>query len=306
MSSEIRLAFSHPSARSEATAPHGPLDRISLRDHIVEVEIGAFQAERGTTQRICFNIVVEVAPVTAPLLDDVDRILSYDRVTEAIAHELSEERLNLLETLAERIAERVLLEPQAVRAFVRIEKLDRGPGALGVEIVRSKAQAHPETVEDDKPHPRLAYLSNAAIASPHLSGWIDQLDARVRPLILCVGAHDLPVAQTGHAMTQRRIDLLAIEQNAWMLAARDARCVVVSTRTELDWAMKNGQICVWAPSKIVLDAVDGPSTHPRDAVALAAWFAATFEAGEMMVIGADLPDDASVPLRAVAVDQAEL
>ena len=306
MSTEIRLAFSHPSERSEATAPRGPLDRISLRDHIVEVEIGAFQAERGTTQRICFNVVVEVEPVTAPLLDDVDRILSYDRVTEAIAHELSEERLNLLETLAERIAERILLEPQAVRAFVRIEKLDRGPGALGVEIVRSRAQAHPEQVEDDKPHPRLVYLSNAAIASPHLSHWIDQLDRLTRPLILCVGAPDLPAPQTGHAMTQRRIDLLAIEQNAWMLAARDDRCVVVSTRTELDWAMKNGQICVWAPSKIVLDAVDGPSAHPRDAVALAAWFAGSFEAGEMIVIGADLPDVASVPLRAIGVEQAEL
>ena len=236
----------------------------------------------------------------------MDRILSYDRVTEAIGHELSEERLNLLETLAERIAERILLEPQAMRAFVRIEKLDRGPGALGVEIVRSRAQAHPEQFAEDRPHPRLVYLSNAAIASDHVAGWIDQLEERARPLILCVGAPDLPAPQTGHTMTQRRIDLLAIEQNAWMLAARDPRCVVVSTRTELDWAMKNGQISVWAPSKIVLDAVDGPSAHPRDAVALAAWFAATFEAGEMIVIGADLPAEASVPLRAVPAAQAAL
>ncbi|MFD3191330.1 dihydroneopterin aldolase [Sedimentitalea sp. HM32M-2] len=306
MSSEVRLAFAHPSERAEATASLGPLDRISLRDHIVEVEIGAFQAERGTTQRICFNIVVEVQPLTGPIDDDVDRILSYDRVTEAIAHELSAERLNLLETLAERIAERILLEPQAMRVFVRIEKLDRGPGALGVEIVRGRDQVDLAGGEDDRPHPRLMYLSTAAIASDNLSGWIDQMAARDRPLVLCVGAHDHPRPVTGHKMTQRRIDLLAIEQNAWVLAARDPRCVVVSTRTELDWAMKNGQISVWAPSKIVLDAVDGPSAAPSDAVALAAWFAATFEAGEMMVIGADLPRDPGVPLRAVPVAQAVL
>lgn len=306
MNSEIRLAFAHPSERSEATSSVGPLDRISLRDHIVEVEIGAFQAERGTTQRICFNVVVEVEPIEAPLEDDVDRILSYDRVTEAIAHELSEERLNLLETLAARIAERILWEPQAVRVFVRIEKLDRGPGALGVEIVRSRAQVHPELAEEDRPHPRLVYLSNAAIASRHLPGWIDQLQGQERPVILCVGAPNLPAPQTGHVMTQRRIDLLAIEQNAWQLAARDPRCVVVETRTELDWAMKNGQISVWAPSKIVLDSVDGPSAHPRDAVALAVWFAATFAADEMMVIGADLPAAATVALRAVTVEQATL
>ena len=81
--------------------------------------------------------MVEVKPLDHKIEDDVDRILSYDRVTEAITIELNVERLNLLETLAERIADRILIEPQAIRVFVRIEKLDRGPGALGVEIVRS-------------------------------------------------------------------------------------------------------------------------------------------------------------------------
>jgi len=305
MSSEIRLAFAHPSERAEATATKDPLDRISVRDHIVDVEIGAFQAERGVTQRVCFNIVVEVRPLTGPVDDDVDRILSYDLVTEAIAQALAEERLNLLETLAERVAERILLAPQAVRVFVRIEKLDRGPGALGVEIVRETSSSAPEAELSDAPiHPELVYLSNAAIAGPHLSGWIDQLQARGRPLIICVGASDTAAPQTQHRMAQRRIDLLAIEQNAWVLAAKDPRCVVVSTRTELDWAMKNGQTSVWAPSKIVLDAVDGPSAQPRDAVALAAWFAGLFDARELLVVGGELPLDSTVPLRSVAADVA--
>jgi dihydroneopterin aldolase len=307
MSSEIRLAFAHPSERSEATALATPLDRISLRDHIVDVEIGAFQKERGVTQRVCFNVVVEVQPLSGPIDDDVDRILSYDRVTEAIAFELADERLNLLETLAERVAERILIEPQAMRVFVRIEKLDRGPGALGVEIVRAKAAgAAPREEAQTMLHPELVYLCNAAITSPHLRGWIDQLEQGGRPVIFCVGASDTPAPQIDHRMAQRRIDLLAIEQNAWVLASRDNRCVVVSTRTELDWAMKNGQTCVWAPSKIVLDAVDGPSAQPRDAVALAAWFAATFDASEMLVVGAALPSEASVPLRSVPLDSPTL
>ena len=307
MTSEITLAFAHPFERSEATAAPGPLDRISLRDHIVTVDIGAFQKERGAPQRICFNVVVEVQPLSGPIDDDVDRILSYDRVTEAIAKALADERLNLLETLAERVAERILREPQAMRAFVRIEKLDRGPGALGVEIVRARGQVLPVRAAVEKArHPELVYLSNAAIASPYLKGWIDQLETLGRPLIFCVGAPDGRAPQTGHRMAQRRIDLLAIEQNAWVLASKDNRCVVVATRTELDWAMKNGQSSVWAPSKIVLDAVDGPSAQPRDAVALAAWFAATFDAEEMLVIGADLPREASVALRAASADVAVL
>ncbi len=310
MPSEIHLAFAHPSERALATSDTpDPYDRISVRDHTVEVEIGAFQAERGVTQRICFNIVVEVRPLTGPIDDDVDRILSYDKVTEAIAFELAAERLNLLETVAERVADRILLEPQAMRVFVRLEKLDRGPGALGVEIVRARGPEGPspvEPLEQDALHPELVYMSNAAIASEHLKGWIDQLEALGRPLIFCVGPADMPAPEAAHHLAQRRIDLLAIEQNAWVLAGRDTRCKVVDTRTELDWAMRNGQICVWAPSKIVLDAVDGPSAKGADAVALASWFAATFDAQEMLVIGSDGPVEASVTLRSVPVDQAQL
>lgn len=302
MTNDIHLAFAHPSERAAASADV-PYDRISLRDYTVEVEIGAFQLERGTLQRVRFNVVVEVLPLTGPIDDDVDRILSYDRVTEAIGVELQAERINLLETLAARVAERILLEPQAQRVFVRIEKLDRGPFSLGVEIVRARdgetsdAQTHQEA-----PHPCVVYLSNDAIASDNLKGWIDHFAALDAPLILCVGAGPLPVPTTDHAMTQRRIDLLAIEQNAWTLAAKDHRCKVVETRTELDWAMKNGQICIWAPSKIVLDAVDGPSASPRDARALVSWFATEITAAELCVIG-DAAPDATVPTREIAIGE---
>ena len=301
MTDEIQLAFAHPVERATAMAPE-VLDRISLRDHIVAVEIGAFQAERGTTQRIRFNVVVEVRPLTGPIDDDVDRILSYDRVTEAITLALAAERLNLLETLAERVADLIIAEPQAMRVFVRIEKLDRGPGALGVEIMRDRgkslAQPLPAPV-----HPRVVFLANAALASAQLSGFIDRLVADALPTILCVGAAATEAPQTGAGLAQRRIDLLAIEQNAWVLAGRDRRCIVVGSKTELDWAMKNGQISVWAPSKIVLDAVDGPSASPRDAVALVAWFAGHVGAAELLVIGADLPV-ALVPVRGMALDAA--
>ena len=63
MTSEIRLAFEHPDARSKAGAPE-IADRISLRDHIVEVDIGAFQQERGNPKSLLY-LVVEVRPLLA-------------------------------------------------------------------------------------------------------------------------------------------------------------------------------------------------------------------------------------------------
>jgi dihydroneopterin aldolase len=284
MTTDIRLAFAHPEERAEASASADPRDRISLRDHVVEVDIGAFQQERGQRQRVRFDVVVEVRPHPAPLQDDVDRILSYDRITEAIAAELASERLNLLETLAERVAERILAEPQAMRAFVRIEKLDRGPGALGVEIVRSRAEVPVRAADDGAAlHPVVVFFDNASLASPDLSARLDALQQRGAPVILTVGLPDIARPQTGHRPTQRRIDLLAIEQNAWVLAARDPRCVVVATRTEIDWAMKNGRMIVWAPSKLVLDAVDGPKGS--DPVALALWLAEHLAAQGLVLHG---------------------
>jgi 7,8-dihydroneopterin aldolase/epimerase/oxygenase len=299
MTNDIHLAFAHPEERAEALASADPRDRISLRNHVVEVDIGAFQQERGHRQRVQFNVVVEVRPNPAPLDDDVDRILSYDRITESIATELAAERLNLLETLAERVAERILAEPQAMRVFVRIEKLDIGPYALGIEIVRSRAEAGLHAVGADGAeatlHPLVVFLDNATIAADDLVKRLDAWQAMGLPVILTVGPLDLALPQTGHRPTQRRIDLLGIEQNAWVLAARDPRCVVVETRTEIDWAMKNGRMIVWAPSKLVLDAVDGPQS--RDAVVLALWLAEMVAATRLIVHGdVTLPAGSRVPL----------
>lgn len=307
MSDETRLAFAPLIERSVATAGQGDLDRISLRDHIVDVEIGAFQAERDVTQRLRFSVVVEVSPVDVVVDDDVDRILSYDRVTEAIAHELAEERLSLLETLAEKVAGRILIEPQAMRVFVRIEKLDRGPGALGVEIVRSRESSGPELAEQPQgPRPCVVYLSNAALWSENLAGWIDQLQQGTDPVVICLEGHDLPLPQAGQDPFDLRIALLGIEQNAWVLASRDARCAVVNTRTELDWSLKNGQISVWAPSKIVLDSVDGVSRDTVNAQQLALWFAGEMNASRMVAIGGSLPFDSRFPTQNVSIETVSL
>jgi dihydroneopterin aldolase len=241
---DIELAFAHPEERAEASASADPRDRISLRDHVVEADIGAFQKERGHKQRLRFNVVVEVRPAPAPLDDDVDRILSYDRITEAIAAELAAERLNLLETLAERVAERILAEPAAMRAFIRIEKAGCRPLCPGG---RDRAQPR-RTCRCSGGRRRRrcirwwSILDNAAIAAPDLGAGSTAAGRGACRLILTVGLPDLPRPVTGHKPTQRRVDLLAIEQNAWTLAARDPRCVVVATRTEIDWAIRRGQI----------------------------------------------------------------
>lgn len=299
MSTDSHLAFAHPEERAEATASADPRDRISLRDYQVEAEIGAFQTERGLTQRLMFNVVVEVVPQTGPVDDDVDRIMSYDRITEAISDELALGRLNLLETLAEHVAERILAAPQAMRVFVRIEKLDRGPFKLGVDIVRTRA-AQPvqaQTAEGGALHPLVVFVDNQTMAAPDLNARIAALEARGLPVVLCVGLPVSKVEQVGIAAVQRRIDLLAIETNAWVLASRDRDWLVVESRTEIDWAIRQGNTIVWAPSKLVLDASDGPIDRAGNGPALALWLAESLAATALiMPEGAPVSAGSRVPV----------
>jgi len=277
--------FDNLEVRAKSAPSNSSLDRISIRDYIKEVEIGAFQVERNLTQRVKFNIVVEVAPGSISSSDDVDDILSYDMIIEAIDDQLNFERLNLLETLAERVSDQILSHKQAVRVFTRIEKLDRIPGSLGVEIVRDRKNSIKEKViENSYYEPLIVYISNEIIQSNELNMWLDVIVKNDKPSILCVEALELKNQLSLELNSLHRIELLLIEQSAWRLAGMDSRCVVVDTRTELDWSLKNNKLSVWAPSKMILDSVNKPSLN-ADPLDLAIWLAGELSVDRVYCIG---------------------
>ncbi|SHJ14690.1 dihydroneopterin aldolase [Wenxinia saemankumensis] len=245
-------AFAPLESRAAASAGPAGGDRISLRDHVVEVEIGAFGEERGQTQRLRISVVAEVCGTGAGGADDVDSILSYDRITAAVGAAVAAGRVDLLETLAERIAAGVLAEPQAARVHVRVEKLDRGPGDLGVEIVRDGGAAGPRRFRIGTP---LAAEEEGAQPPGGAA-------------ILCVtpAMRALPAAE-GEA--RRRIALLALDQAAWAAGGR-LGLPVVATRTELEHMAGQGRACVWAPARMLLDSGETPETGGD----LATWLAA--------------------------------
>ena len=303
---ETAIAFELPHARASATHVGPPPDRISVRDYTRLVEIGAFRSEHGVTQRIRFNIVLEVSHHTAADDDDVDKVISYDTITEAIEAELAAERINLLETLAERVAARCLADPRAVRVFARIEKLDRIPGALGVEIVRSRL---PDTarrlrpvdaaVEAQGAAPRhgVVYLAPGIVGGPEVGAWRDALAAWGHPIVVALGVAG---AQQGGTEARRRIGLLEIEQAAWAFCEPDARFDVAASRTELDWALKHGRLSVWAPSHMAAAALP-PAPDARDPAALAAWLAAEIGADTLILAGEDAARDVT-GLRVARID----
>ncbi|MBC6406951.1 MAG: dihydroneopterin aldolase [Rhodobacteraceae bacterium] len=293
----VGSAFADLHGRACALAVPDVPDRLLLREHIVQVDIGGFQQERGHRQRLRFDIVLEVAKASLPpggAGDDMDQVLSYDQMVWAIEDALAQERLELLETLAERIALRVLQPPQALRAFVRIQKLDRGNGALGVEILRRRSDAPQEQAPKPLLRPILFYLPQGAQQTPHLSAWLDQMAQRRAPLILCPEAHDLPRPRVGDTGAQHHIDLLALDQSGLALAGRDRRLTAVASQTELAWHIRHLRPCVWLPARMSLNAAD-PCKHTQGAP-LTLWLADLLSARMIVAVDASLAAT-QVPVR---------
>jgi dihydroneopterin aldolase len=119
--------------------PSPPLDRIFVRDLVVECQIGAYEEEKGVKQRVRFSVEMSILPSRRRNQDDVSSAVNYDLIVDAIKSATGTGHVHLVETLAERIASKCLSHRRAVKVKIRIEKLDRLEGAsVGVEIERSK------------------------------------------------------------------------------------------------------------------------------------------------------------------------
>ena len=123
---------------SESAGPLPPEpDRIFLRDWVLPIAIGAYVHEHGAPQRVRFSVDASIARRRRKVADLRD-VVSYDLITDSIRR-LTAGHVDLVETLAEQIAEAVLTHPRVLQVTVTVEKLDLGPGALGCRITRDKA-----------------------------------------------------------------------------------------------------------------------------------------------------------------------
>lgn len=134
-------------------------DRILVRDFVVPIRIGAYKHERERTQNVRFN--ADVGIIRAPhVAQDMRDVFSYDVILDGIRMIVAQEHIELIETLAERIAALILAQPRVVSVTLRIEKLDVGPGAVGVEIVRKRpaefAQVRPRQSTAGEGDPKIA------------------------------------------------------------------------------------------------------------------------------------------------------
>jgi (5-formylfuran-3-yl)methyl phosphate synthase len=122
--------------RAEAERP-SQFDRVFVRDLVLDLSIGAYRYERGRPQRVRFNVVADVPPPSGSG-DDIGEVFSYDVILDTIRALAENRHFNLVETLAEEIAARLLEHEPVAAVTVRVEKLDVAAAVVGVEILRRK------------------------------------------------------------------------------------------------------------------------------------------------------------------------
>jgi dihydroneopterin aldolase len=86
-----------------------------------------------------FDVTADVLRVTKNP-EDMRHVFSYDIIMDGIRAIVARGHVQLSETLAEQVAAHVLENPRVARVTVRVEKLELGPGGVGVEIERKRAK----------------------------------------------------------------------------------------------------------------------------------------------------------------------
>lgn len=121
---------------AEAISTH----QIFINDLVLDMSIGIYDHEKEQQQRVRFNIDITARDCAAPLQDNYDNVLCYEAIVIAIKSLVTDTHINLVETLAERVADICLKSDQAIQATVKVEKLDaiEEAGSVGVQIVRTK------------------------------------------------------------------------------------------------------------------------------------------------------------------------
>jgi 7,8-dihydroneopterin aldolase/epimerase/oxygenase len=115
--------------------------RLFLRNHTVDVRIGAHDFERLGPQRIVFNVELFV-PYTAsiPTQDDLAEVVDYDFIREVIAKRIAIGHVVLQETLCDDLMRELIAHPQVQAVRLSSCKPDVYPDceAVGVEIFQIK------------------------------------------------------------------------------------------------------------------------------------------------------------------------
>ena len=114
--------------------------QVFIRDLMLPCNIGVHRHEKGAPQRVRINLDLTVRDGKEPINDSIGNVVCYEDVAMGVRAIVGAGHINLVETLAERVASFCLRDIRVEVIRVRVEKLDVFPdvASVGTEIVRTR------------------------------------------------------------------------------------------------------------------------------------------------------------------------
>ena len=117
------------------------MDTIFIEELAVKAIIGVYKHERNVKQPVLINIEMQYDSGPAGISDNLKHALDYHKITKDIHGFVSESSFHLVETLAEAIAQRILINHPVTKVRLSVAKPQALNNAknVGILITRSLA-----------------------------------------------------------------------------------------------------------------------------------------------------------------------
>ena len=112
----------HDTSSSPRTDRREPLDRLAVRGITVTGHHGVFDFERREGQRFVVDLVLGLDTRPAAAGDELDHTVDYGAVVSRVVQAVENDPVDLIETLAQRIADVCLTDPRVEWAEVTVHK----------------------------------------------------------------------------------------------------------------------------------------------------------------------------------------
>ena len=118
--------------------------KILIKDLVLKMLIGIHNFEKKKKQRVKFNLVINIDQNLVPNDRNLKSIVNYEQVIKVINKIIARKHYPLLETLAEKIFDKLFENMRIKKILLRIEKLDviKNTTSVGIELEKTRSNEY--------------------------------------------------------------------------------------------------------------------------------------------------------------------
>lgn len=116
------------------------MDKIFIKDLVINTYIGIYDHELTTQQPVILDIELFLDASHNKIQDSINNTLDYEKLIDFIKLYCKENRFNLIETLADKLAENILecFETNTIELTLTKPQASVYTSKIGIKITRSK------------------------------------------------------------------------------------------------------------------------------------------------------------------------